>query len=212
METSKSCRVILFAKAPVAGAVKTRLIPVLGAKSAARLHQRMVTRALQTLTAAAVGPVELCCAPDTSHAFFAECRQRFGVTLKPQCDGDLGKRMLHAFDAALLITPRALIVGADCPSITVNDVRDAAAQLAYFDATLIPADDGGYVLIGAHCTHQNMFEGIDWGNATVLVAQRERFRAIGWRWHEGATRWDVDRPEDLARLAELDPPIALESV
>ena len=202
---------MLFAKAPVAGAVKTRLIPVLGAESAARLHRRMVVRALQTLTAAAVGPVELCCAPDTAHAFFAECRQRFGVTLTPQCDGDLGKRMLHAFDAALLTTPCALIVGADCPAMTVDDVREAAAQLAQLDAALVPADDGGYVLIGARRTHQNMFEGIDWGTASVLAAQRERFRALGWRWHEGAMRWDVDRPEDLARLAELDPAMALES-
>ena len=212
METNKSCRVILFAKAPVAGAVKTRLIPVLGAEPAARLHQRMVTRALQTLTAAAVGPVELCCAPDAAHAFFAECQQRFGITLTLQCDGDLGERMLHAFDAALLTAPRALIVGADCPSITVDDVRDAAAQLTHFDATLVPADDGGYVLIGTRRTHQNMFQGIDWGAASVLAAQRERFRVLGWRWHEGATRWDVDRPEDLARLAELDPAMALESI
>ena len=202
---------MLFAKAPVAGAVKTRLIPILGAGPAARLHQRMVVRALQTLTAAAVGPVELCCAPDTAHAFFAECRQRFGVTLTPQCEGDLGKRMLHALNAALATAPRALIVGADCPSITVDDVRDAAAQLTHFDATLVPADDGGYVLIGARRTHQNMFEGIDWGTASVLAAQRERFRVLGWRWHEGATRWDVDRPEDLARLVELDPAVAFES-
>ncbi len=202
---------MLFAKAPVAGAVKTRLIPVLGAESAARLHQRMVVRALQTLTAAAVGPVELCCAPDTAHAFFAECQQRFGVALTPQSDGDLGKRMLHAFDTALLTVPSALIVGADCPSITVDDVRDAATQVANFDATLVPADDGGYVLIGVRRTHQNMFEAIDWGTATVLAAQRQRFRALGWRWHEGATRWDVDRPEDLARLAELDPTVGFES-
>ena len=202
---------MLFAKAPVAGAVKTRLIPVLGAESAARLHQRMVVRALQTLTAAAVGPVELCCAPDTAHAFFAECQRRFGITLTRQCEGNLGKRMLHAFDAALSTAPRALIVGADCPSITVDDVRDAAAQLAHFDATLVPADDGGYVLIGARRSHQNMFEGIEWGTASVFAAQRERFHALGWRWHEGATRWDVDRPEDLARLAELDPAMAFES-
>ena len=119
--------------------------------------------------------------------------------------------MHHAFARALSSAPCALIVGADCPSITVADVRDAAAQLANVEATLIPADDGGYVLIGARVVHRDMFDGIDWGNATVLAAQRERFRAIGWRWHEGATRWDVDRPEDLLRLAELDVPIAFES-
>ena len=210
MAQGNLCRVMLFAKAPVAGAVKTRLIPVLGAAAAARLHERLVVRALETLTKANVGPVEICCAPSTSHVFFTACQQRFGVDLTLQCKGDLGERMRHAFETALLTAPCALIVGADCPSITVDDVIDAATQLAAHDATLIPADDGGYVLIGARRTHQVMFDGIDWGHATVLAAQRERFRAIGWRWYEGATRWDVDRPEDLARLAELDPPIAFE--
>ena len=207
-----NCRVILFAKAPVAGAVKTRLIPVLGAQAAARLHERLVARALQVLTDADVGPVEMCCAPDTSHAFFVGCQRRFGISLTQQGEGDLGERMLHALDRALAVAPCALIVGADCPSVTADDVRAAATQLASHDATLIPADDGGYVLIGVRRTQHNMFDGIDWGTATVLAAQRARFRLLGLSWHEGATRWDVDRPEDLARLAELDPPIGFEAI
>lgn len=201
---------MLFAKAPVAGAVKTRLIPLLGAAAAAQLHERLVMHALQMLIEADVGPVEICCAPDDSHAFFHQCRQRFGVGLSTQCEGDLGERMGDAFARALVTAPSALIVGADCPSITISDVRDAASQLGSVDAALIPADDGGYVLIGARRTHPLMFDRIDWGQATVLAAQRARFRALGWKWHEGATRWDIDRPEDLPRLAELDPPFALE--
>ena len=201
---------MLFAKAPVAGAVKTRLIPVLGADSAALLHRRLLVRMLEILLKADVGPVEICCAPDAPHEFFVECRQRFGVVLTSQREGDLGERMRHAFDRALSSAPCAMIVGADCPSITVDDVRAAAVQLGNHDATIIPADDGGYVLIGVRRTHPNMFDHIDWGSTTVLAAQRTRFRALGWIWHEGATRWDVDRPEDLARLRELDPPIAFE--
>ena len=190
--------------------MKTRLIPLLGAERAARLHERLMVRALETLIKADVGPVEICCAPDTSHAFFADCQRRFGVALTGQCEGDLGERMRKAFDVALLRAPCAFIVGADCPSMTVDDVRDAATQLVRHDAVLIPADDGGYVLIGARGTHPNMFDDIDWGTSIVLAAQRARFNALGWRWHEGANRWDVDRPEDLARLIELDPPIAFE--
>lgn len=210
MPKAETCRVMLFAKAPVAGAVKTRLIPAMGAQAAARLHERLVLRSLEILIAADVGPVEICCAPDTTHAFFRECEQRFGVALTVQCEGDLGGRMRSAFERALSLAGCALIVGADCPSITVDDIRDAAARLAHADAALIPADDGGYVLIGARRAHPDMFDNIDWGSATVLAAQRDRFRALGWHWHEGATRWDVDRPDDLSRLAELDPPMALE--
>jgi rSAM/selenodomain-associated transferase 1 len=204
---SKSCRVILFAKAPVAGKVKTRLIPAIGADAAALLHQQLVERALQCLVDSGAGPVELCCAPDSSHPFFLACRQRFGVTLTLQCDGDLGERMRAAFEHALLSQPAVLIIGADCPSITIADVRAAATRLRACDAYLIPADDGGYVLIGVRQTHANMFDDIDWGTESVLAAQRDRFRELGWQWDEGATRWDVDRPEDLVRLSELEPPI-----
>ena len=199
---------MLFAKAPVAGKVKTRLIPAIGADAAALLHQQLVERALQCLVDSDVGQVELCCASDSTHPFFLDCQQHFGVSLTLQREGDLGERMRAAFDHALLTSPSALIVGADCPVITIADVRAAASALAIHDATLIPADDGGYVLIGIRQTHANMFDQIDWGTASVLAAQRERFRSIGWRWSEGATRWDVDRPEDLARLAELKPPIS----
>lgn len=207
MAQSKSNHVMLFAKAPIAGKVKTRLIPAIGAEAAAMLHQHLVMRALKCLVDADIGQVELCCGADSAHPFFMACQQQFGVSLTQQREGDLGERMRAAFDRALGSSPAALIVGADCPAITVADVRTAAAQLESHDASLIPADDGGYVLIGVRQTHANMFEHIDWGTARVLAAQRSRFRSIGWRWFEGVTRWDVDRPEDLARLAELVPPI-----
>ena len=198
---------MLFAKAPVAGEVKTRLIPAIGADAAASLHKQLVERALQCLLDADIGEVELCCAADSAHPFFLHCQQQFGVYLTQQREGDLGERMRAAFDRALVSNSAALIVGADCPAITIADVRTAAAQLESHDASLIPADDGGYVLIGVRKTHANMFDHLDWGSASVLAEQRNRFHSIDWRWFEGETRWDVDRPEDLARLSELLPPI-----
>lgn len=191
------------------GRVKTRLIPALGAGAAADLHQRLVLRALDTLIATDVGTVEICCAPDSTHEFFIDCQQRYGIALSEQCAGNLGTRMQDAFRRALSTASKALIVGADCPSITVGDVRGAASALNDHDAALIPAEDGGYALIGATKADPKMFDDIDWGTSTVLNAQRERFRSLGWRVFEGPTRWDVDRPEDLARLAELVPPIML---
>jgi rSAM/selenodomain-associated transferase 1 len=210
MAQSKSCHVMLFAKAPIVGEVKTRLIPAIGAEAAAMLHQQLVERALRCLVDANVGHVELCCGSDSTHPFFTACQHQFGVSLTQQREGNLGDRMRGAFDRALESSPAALIVGADCPALTIADVLTAAAQLERHDAALIPADDGGYVLIGVRQTHANMFDHIEWGTDCVLAAQRSRFLSIGWQWFEGATRWDVDRPEDLSRLSELVPPINFE--
>jgi rSAM/selenodomain-associated transferase 1 len=190
-------RVIVFAKAPVPGAAKTRLIPALGADGAARLHERLVDRALETACAARLGPVELCCAPDRSHPFFAGCAMRFGVALTEQGTGDLGDRMHRALAAEL----PAVLIGADCPAMTPDYLREAAAALAAGqDVALGPAEDGGYVLIAANRIRPDAFARIGWGGPDVVEEQRARLRAIGWQWRELAPLWDVDRPEDLARI------------
>ena len=190
-------RVIVFAKAPVPGSAKTRLIPALGAAGAARFHARLVERALGTACAASLGPVELCCAPNRSHPFFAECAARFGVALTDQGAGDLGERMHRALAAGL----PAVLIGADCPAMTPDYLRQAADALsAGQDVALGPAEDGGYVLIAANRIRPDAFARIGWGGPDVMEEQRARLRAIGWLWTELAPLWDVDRPEDLERI------------
>jgi len=82
-------------------------------------------------------------------------------------------------------------------------LREAAAVLqAGHDAVLGPAEDGGYVLIGLARTSPRVFDGIAWGSPHVMRDTRARLGALGWRWHELAELWDIDRPADLARLAE----------
>jgi glycosyltransferase A (GT-A) superfamily protein (DUF2064 family) len=90
----------------------------------------------------------------------------------------------------------------------VAQLHEAAAALDDHDVVLIPAEDGGYVLVGAARTAATMFCGIDWGGATVLAQQRAALSACGLAWRELSPLWDVDRPEDLARLAGLRPPLA----
>jgi rSAM/selenodomain-associated transferase 1 len=192
-------QVAVFAKAPVAGEVKTRLVPLLGAADAAELHATLVRQALATARNAGLGPVSLWCMPDTAHPFFAACAERYGVVLQRQSGGHLGERMGRAFERLLAAGP-ALLVGSDCPSLGPDDLRAAAEGLASHDAVIQPAEDGGYVLVGLARAVPGLFESIHWGEASVMRDTRARLRAAGASWRELPVRWDVDRPEDYRRL------------
>ncbi len=194
-------RIMVFAKAPVAGAVKTRLIPALGAQGAAALHATLTRHCIATAVGSGLCPVDLWCSPDTSHPFFAQCSKDFGVTLHQQQGDDLGARMAHAFDSVLQQGPYAVIIGTDCPTLTTQDLRMALDTLQDgFDAVIGPAEDGGYVLLGLRKAAPLLFEDITWGSGEVLAVTRERLKRLQWRWRELAPRRDVDRPEDLAQL------------
>jgi uncharacterized protein len=190
-------RLVVLARAPVAGQVKRRLIPALGDQGAAELYSRLARRCVANAKQAAIAPVELWCTPDTDHPFFRDCSRDFGVSLHAQQGEDLGQRMFRALAQEL----PALIMGSDCISLCPADLREAAAALERgADAVLGPAEDGGYVLLGLARASPTLFDGIAWGGDRVLVDTRTRLRQLGWRWHELPVRWDVDRPEDLARL------------
>jgi uncharacterized protein len=195
------CPVIVFAKAPEPGKVKTRLIPLLGEEGAAALHARLVQRALSVACAADTGPVELACTPDTEHPFFRNCAERYRVTLARQSDGDLGIRMHEACLRAFGHSGAALIIGADCPALTAEHLRAGRDVLAQsHEAVLVPAEDGGYVLIGLKRCNRRLFEAIDWGGPNVMAETRSRLSRLGWNWFELPALWDVDRPEDYERL------------
>jgi uncharacterized protein len=192
---------IVFAKAPRPGEVKTRLIPLLGEKGAAALHARLVESTLATARAAAVGRIELYCTPDADDPFFRFYSERYGAALVPQAGGDLGARMLAAFNTTLAKHTRALLIGSDCPALTAKYLQDAARALRDgCEAVVGPSEDGGYVLMGLSRTDPRLFDGIAWGGADVMTETGARLAVLGWRWRELETLWDVDRPQDYERL------------
>lgn len=194
--------IIVFAKAPVPGLVKTRLAVRIGDIAAARLHAALVERTLATARDAALGRVELCCAPDVDAPFFRDCEQRFGVGLTAQGEGDLGARMHRALARVLARDGCALLIGTDCPAMDAHYLAAAADALREGARVVLgPAEDGGYVLVGAReAVVPEMFVNMRWGQSTVLGVTRDRLRAAGVAWRELATSWDVDRPEDFDRL------------
>jgi glycosyltransferase A (GT-A) superfamily protein (DUF2064 family) len=210
-------RIAVFARAPVAGRVKTRLAPALGTDGALALHRQLIESTLFRARDAALGAVTLWIDGDAQSPEVIACVKRQRVGVQTQRGSDLGARMHAAFSAELTAAsatePEArsaaspsvqgapgnagcLLIGCDCPALSSTRLREAATALATRDVVLIPALDGGYVLIGLRQPHAALFEGIVWGSAQVLEATRERIAAAGLRGAELDPLPDLDTPDD----------------
>jgi rSAM/selenodomain-associated transferase 1 len=199
--TNPDLAILVFAKAPVAGSAKTRLIPLLGANGAAELQGRLLRLALATARAAAPAKLELWCTPDAAHPALVAAAGDADATLQVQTGDDLGARMAQAFTQSLAHTKYAICIGTDCPALTGRHLHDAAAALrAGHEAVISPAEDGGYTLIGLARNEPRLFTGISWSSDQVMAQTRERLHDCGLSWKELETLWDVDRPEDWQRL------------
>ncbi len=197
------CTIIIFAKAPIAGTVKTRLAPALGEHGAAKLYQHMLRHALTESRAARLGPVELWCAPDITHDFFVACAAEFCVTLHQQQSGDVGERMAHALQHTLAHTSCALLIGSDCPAMNAAYLQQAANKLEQTQVVIGPVADGGYALVGAAHRVPPIFNRVDWSTAQVMAQTRARLHTAALDYAELPILWDVDTPDDLEKLAAL---------
>ena len=208
-----SFHIAVFAKAPVPGSAKTRLIPLLGEEGAASAQRAMTLRTLDTACAAAPGQVSLWFADASDNPFLNECADRHDLALYRQCAGDLGERMSTCLQTLLTSHAAVVLIGTDCPAFTVADLHAAALSLRRGRRLVfIPAEDGGYVLVGASAQedpeqqNRNLaqsFLAIDWGSPQVMAQTRLRLSALGWvrgrDWDELPALWDVDTPGDYKR-------------
>ena len=200
-------RIAILARAPIAGYAKTRLVPALGARAAARLQRIFTRTAVRVAIEAGLGDVVLWCAPDKGHRFFRALQRTTGVRCEDQPDGDLGERMQRAAAACGLAgtTQPVLIMGTDCPALRPHHLRAAADALdGGADAVFIPAEDGGYVLVGLQQAQPALFACMPWSTDSVMALTRQRAAALALRIHELPMLWDVDTPADLRRLQELE--------
>lgn len=199
--------IAILAQAPIPGFAKARLIPAIGAHAAAVLQERLTGRTVATALAAGIGPVTLCCEPDATHDTFLKMVARMKITLRPQPQGDLGARMLAAVAGS---AGPVLVIGTDCPALTEAHLRSAASALREGnDVVLIPAENGGYVLVGMRKAQPTLFSNIAWIKSTVLAAMRARIVEQRLMLVERPPLWDVDTEIDLARLEREFPALKL---
>ena len=197
-------RIIIFAKAPLPGFAKTRLIPALGAEGAARLAQRMLRHTVSEALAADAGEVELCVSPDpTSPQWLAFHDATWNVGWHAQGEGDLGERLARATRRATASGRRVLLIGTDCPGLTARHLRMAASELRNHDAVIAPSLDGGYVLLGLQQFHASIFQGVAWSTDSVAHETLFRVDKLGWSVARLPMLRDIDEPDDLRFLPEM---------
>lgn len=193
----------MFTKAPVAGDVKTRLIPAVGAEGAASLHHELVVHTLANLARQSFLPVTLCCSPCTDHSFFAQLERCFNIDRVLQQGDDLGARMAYAVQASLRQGEWPILVGTDCPALD-SDMLEAAylALVNGKEVVLAPAEDGGYALLGVKHYDGRLFDAISWGTGAVLEQTLNALDELRRDTLLLPTVWDVDRPEDIQRYSD----------
>ncbi|MDQ3479449.1 MAG: TIGR04282 family arsenosugar biosynthesis glycosyltransferase [Pseudomonadota bacterium] len=191
-------RIVIFAKAPVPGKVKTRLIPALGEIGAARLAQEMLLATTAEAIAAGLSTPELCVAPDhTDPEWQQSLPDSDKIRLSDQGGGDLGERLMRAAKRVLLAGETVLLIGTDCPGLERDKLTAAAAELLNNDAVIHPTLDGGYALLGLRRFDASVFTDIAWSGPTVAADTISRVEALGWSLSIGETLRDIDVPADL---------------
>ncbi|MCX6591438.1 MAG: TIGR04282 family arsenosugar biosynthesis glycosyltransferase [Acidobacteria bacterium] len=181
--------IILFARAPIVGQVKTRLIPALGPEGAAMLHVRLVRHALHHLEP--YGDLEL-------HTDIrTEAWPEFRGPRVVQAEGDLGYKMFRALEQR----GHALLVGSDAPAIPEMHLKSLLDSPS--EVTLGPADDGGFYAIATRRTHPRMFDHIEWSSGHELKQTLAACHAAGLTTAITHSWFDVDVPQDLERLRKL---------
>lgn len=200
---SAARRLLVFAREPVPGRVKTRLIAALGETAATALYRQMLHRTLTT--AARLNGVrrELWSDGAKPTPELRALATRYGMAWHTQRGPDLGVRMATALAQATADGDMAVLIGSDCPGFDITYLEAAYDALAEHDAVIGPAADGGYVLIGVKQPRPELFHGVAWGTDRVLQMTRDRLRRCGLRWRELPVRRDLDEPGDLEHFPEL---------
>ena len=196
---------ILFAKSPVAGRAKTRLIPELSAEQAAQVAITLIEQT--TLLAVRVwpGPVSLCTWPDTGHPVLKNLAREHQLSISVQSGADLGEKMFNALKVHTDQGQPAAILGCDVPHCPHSELSRAYDILRQGDNVIGPSRDGGYYLIGLTRPHPDVFHSIDWGSTKVLQQTLHAADRCGLKFKQLMALVDVDAYSDLQIVAKSVP-------
>jgi len=199
-----STALIVFAKAPIPGEVKTRLCPPLDPDEAASLHGTLVLDAVERAKGLAGASLYVAGAPDLAHPFFKVLEGRYGAKLLAQRGPDLGARMKWAMqDAFEQGAEDVLLTGTDLPTLPRARLMESLTLIKKHDVVLGPTADGGYYLIGLRKMVPALFEGIAWSTAEVFADTKKKIEDAGLSLGLLPECRDLDTLEDLKAFIGL---------
>lgn len=198
---------ILFAKQPIPGQIKTRLQPAYSPEKSAEIAAFMIRATVEVAISAWPGDVTLCVWPGTNHLLFHQLAREFKVHLAAQAQGDLGAKMLHALRGGIRRGGSAAVMGCDVPHCGWDMLDQANGWLAAGRNVLGPTDDGGYYLIGLQEARQDLFDGMPWGSERVLETTLARAAKLGVEFDQLNRLRDIDTPDDLWLVAQKYAPL-----
>ena len=193
---------ILFAKKPVPGQVKTRLQPDYLPEQAAEIASFLIRATTELAISAWPGEIALYVWPDCNHALFHELAREYHLRLTPQAEGDLGAKMWHALREGIARRGSAAILGCDVPHCGWDVIDQANDWLASGKNILGPTEDGGYYFIGLQQARPELFENIPWGCNKVLKTTLARAASLDVEFHLLKTLRDIDTANDLWLVAQ----------
>lgn len=190
-------RIVIFARAPVPGEAKTRLIPALGRHGSAALAARMLAGTIETCLASRADAVELATEPAIDDARWLDWEFSEALQTSNQGEGGLGERLHRAAQRTLSRGQRVVLVGTDCPALTTGVIDRAIQALDDTDAVIIPAVDGGYVLLGLVRCDTELFADIAWSTSAVAQQTLDNLQRAHYSVTQLPELRDIDDPADL---------------
>lgn len=196
---------ILFAKAPIAGKVKTRLQSHCSPKQASEIAKILLEESVIKTTQAWPGKVFLSVWLDHEHEFIRCLVKRYPIKLVQQCAGDLGVKMADALER---FGYPAAVMGCDVPQASDHSLVQAHEYLSQGDSVIGPSKDGGYYLLGLQAAQMAIFNDMKWGVATVWQNTLERADDTGLSFSRLDVLNDIDEWSDLLLAAQQLPSLA----
>ncbi|KXW56950.1 TIGR04282 family arsenosugar biosynthesis glycosyltransferase [Ferrovum sp. PN-J185] len=194
-------KLIMFAKAPIRGFAKTRLIPHLGLDNTAYLAKNLILHNLNTLNSCDfIDSVELIVTSNNLFFDWSELINNPKVRITQQCDGSLGDRLIHAAQQFYDNNTKLLIIGTDCIEIDKHILLDAFNTLDNFDTVICPAYDGGFTLLGLKKFDPHIFKNIMWSTEKVANQTMDNILELGYSLKQLKTLHDIDDISDLVRI------------